>query len=30
MDMDALDIPRLRGVTHAYAFWLRAGRGASR
>jgi hemolysin III len=20
--MDALDIPRLRGVTHAYAFWL--------
>ena len=22
MDMDALDIPRLRGVTHAYAFWL--------
>ena len=20
--MEALDIPRLRGVTHAYAFWL--------
>src|SRR3954451_3361518 len=20
--MDALEIPRLRGVTHAYAFWL--------
>src|SRR4051812_15734975 len=22
VDMEALDIPKLRGVTHAYAFWL--------
>ena len=22
MDMDRLDIPRLRGVSHVYAFWI--------